>query len=125
MRFDVARPVDLMDNAAALPTTPQAHSHNRSGQFIWYLNRSIPIVGDRTPGPQTASYFLGITTANFLGITTANVAIKIDAFEVKDRRVWHARPHRSTPCGAQRRGKMEAVTGTTPPIEAWNHDHRI
>src|SRR5512132_78114 len=24
MRFDVARPVDLMDNAAALPTTPQA-----------------------------------------------------------------------------------------------------
>jgi hypothetical protein len=24
MRFDVAKPVDLMDNAAALPTTPQA-----------------------------------------------------------------------------------------------------
>ena len=46
MRFDVARPVDLMDNAAALPTTPQAPSHNRSGQFICYLNRSIPIVGD-------------------------------------------------------------------------------
>jgi hypothetical protein len=48
MRFDVARPVDLMDNAAALPTTPQAHSHNRSGQFICYLHRSVPIVGDMT-----------------------------------------------------------------------------
>jgi hypothetical protein len=32
MRFDVAQPVDLLDNAAALPTAPQqAHSHNRSG----------------------------------------------------------------------------------------------
>jgi hypothetical protein len=36
MRFAVAQPVDLLDNAAALPTTPQqAHSHNRSGQLIW------------------------------------------------------------------------------------------
>ena len=29
MRFDVARPVDLMDNAAALPTTPQARQQQR------------------------------------------------------------------------------------------------
>src|SRR5512133_564241 len=55
MRFDVARPVDLMDNAAALPTTPQAHSHNRSGHFICYLNRSIPIVGDTGERPQSAA----------------------------------------------------------------------
>ena len=29
MRFDVARPVDLMDNAAALPTTPQARQQQQ------------------------------------------------------------------------------------------------
>jgi hypothetical protein len=33
--FGVARPVDLMDNTAVLPTTPQARDHHRTGQFIW------------------------------------------------------------------------------------------
>ena len=48
MRFDAAF-VDLMENAAALPTTrSRPDSHNRSGQFICYLRRlRIPIVGDK------------------------------------------------------------------------------
>ncbi len=35
-----------MDNTGVLTTTPQAHSSNRSGQLMCYLNRSIQFVID-------------------------------------------------------------------------------
>ena len=47
-RFDATGqgPVDKWTAAPRLTTSPQAKHNNRSGQLIWYINRSNQIVLD-------------------------------------------------------------------------------
>ena len=58
-RFDAARPVDLMDNTAVLPTAPH---HHISGQSISYLSRSVQFVSDRTARFARPPDWLGVRT---------------------------------------------------------------
>ena len=51
-RFDATgrKPVDKWTAAPRLTTSPQANHNNRSGQLIWYINRSTHNVLDRHGG---------------------------------------------------------------------------
>ena len=98
-----ASPVDLWTRLPPSPQIHRANSHNKSGQFIWYLMRTTQFVID------TAIVIFGCAAAGLRG------------FSVERRRVFHGGPpglSTAAPAGPAPDKRESAQNGND---DAWRH----